>query len=75
MDQTEYTVEVENTAKVFRFRLRQGQRKTGWCNYEQIAMLDDCVAVSPYYHGGQEITIMPMKELLGYITIGECKEH
>lgn len=73
MADDKYDVEVENTKHVFRFRLTKGTRKSGWATYAQIAMLDDTVAVSPYWAGGEAVQIMQAGRLVKMIAIGEAK--
>lgn len=79
MTDKKYDVEVVNTRHEFRFRLVEVNvlegvkpRKSGWANYAQIAMLDDTVAVSPFYAGGQDIQIMAAKAMVKLIAVGEA---
>lgn len=57
----------------FRFRLVCSDgRKTDWAEYTRVCFLDDMGAMTPYYHGGSDIVILPLHEILPHIAIGEC---
>lgn len=42
-------VEIDDSLNGFRFRLIDGSRKTAWASYQQVVMLDNCVAATEYY--------------------------
>lgn len=68
------TVEIENTAQGFRFRLVSGDKVTEWCGYSQIAMLNGYAAATGYYVGDDALALKPLlpSDLLAQFAVGEA---
>lgn len=67
-----YEVEVENLPERFRFRLLSSDgRRTSWCGYTRPALLDEVVAVSPYYHSGSGVEIISVQRYAELTCVGE----
>ena len=65
--ETDYVVECEESGWHPRYRLRntRTKHKTHWASYEQALMLDDKVAISPYYTGFSQYAL--------YSPVEACK--
>lgn len=61
-DLSTYTVEVEDEPATdgFRFRVVNGERKTDWAGYSQVAMLDGVGAITGYYVGDSKNELVPL---------------